>query len=221
MDARTTDAVDFADVDVLAHLFFASGERTEVRLAGTGVAAFGRFATPGGATVPFVPSGFALRRPPPAGKRVRLQYGSLAWQYEFDATVLGVSPEGHWLLDLPPAVARDDRRTSPREVLGGRDEAWVMVGFDEVRVVDISEGGFAFEVDDGAPAWSEGMLLDAALRVGAEDAWPVEIEVRNVAVLPGTPGRRRVGVALTAIEEAHRHELRSWLARPGCERSVA
>lgn len=172
----------FDRLDILAHLFFATGTADTVSLAWAGGVLRGELGLPehGGVELRHAPGAPT----PPVGAAVFVEYDGPSDHYRFETLVTGVEI-GNLLLDYPETIECADRRLSLRLALDADSPVclWLQHGDRMVahRVTNLSDGGVAFVRADSSPPAGE---LDGVLELGPALRIPLRLEPRHAREEP-------------------------------------
>lgn len=203
-------------VDIIAHLFFASGTADCVRLVTPGGTFEGvfRFPEDDAAWVIFPDGAPAL----PAGTRVSVEYEGLEDTYLFETVTLGARPDAVQLA-LPGTIAREDRRLTCRVALPrqlGAQFVEVTTG-RPFLLDDISDGGVGLLDPHGALP-GIGARVEGTVHVPGLAPFAATVEVRHAAV---RADGRRVGARFLLLAQDARAALARYLHAAYAQEALA
>jgi c-di-GMP-binding flagellar brake protein YcgR len=191
-------------IDILAHLFFASGTSDRVVVTTPAGVFAGAFLYPDG-------DGALLACPPsvPAfshGASVTVEYAGPTDQYRFQSTILA-REAGGIRVDLPTSIERHDQRITARfpvspdagirfvQTRDGHEVTW--------PVLDISDGGVSLVDANGRPM-SVGDRISGQLHVPDVEPFDAVLEVRHIR---NQDDSRHVGARFAEMSLESRGEL--------------
>lgn len=184
LEPRTGPSRLFSPGDVRSHLAWAAGvvRRAEVIVRGAALPCAVHALDDGRLQLRLTLAPLPM---PPTGSVLQVQYTQGRSSYAFLTNLRAVSAdELTWAVDLPSVIERSERRAAQRKRaagIQGLDLRLVPPG-ESARpfpLEDLSIGGVAFLVPQGAPWAQRGRVLRGALALPTGKVIPVEVELRN------------------------------------------
>lgn len=188
-------------IDIIAHLFFASGTADRVIVTSNGRVFDGAYRFPDGEGG-FIACGAGMPWLEP-GSTVQVEYVGPTDEYRFEATVLAQQATG-FHVSLPRTIERSDRRATPRILLSpDAGVHFVEEGGRAYVACDLSDGGAGL-VDLTNEPRAEGQVLRGRLMVPGIGPLETTLEIRNVR---STDDSRRLSTRFLEMSYESRGEL--------------